>query len=599
MSNPLISDRDVDFLLYEVFDAPSLCALPTFADHERSTFDLVLQNCRRFAREVLFPTYKPMDAEPPHIEAGRIVLHPLWNKIYPQLIGLDLIAASRPYSAGGQQLPLLISTLASTYIMAGNLVAAGMIGLTTGAAHLIEAFGNETLKREFMTRMYRGEWTGTMALTEPQAGSSLADIKTRATPTPEGHYRISGSKIFISAGDHQLTDNIVHMTLARIDGAPAGIKGISLFAVPARRPQGDTLVDNDVAVASMIHKVGWRGGPSLALQFGERDDCHGWLVGEPGRGLSCMFQMMNEARLMVGANGVSTASVAYHQSVIYARERTQGRPPSVKADAQRPMVPIIEHADVRRMLLRQKAIVEGGLALLAMTALQGDLAAHATSPEARRRAGLLLDLLTPITKTFPAEKGFESNALAVQVHGGYGYSSEFLPEAWLRDQKLNSIHEGTTGIQGLDLLGRKVVAEGGAALTILAGEIESTVTSAQELGLFPAACETLRAAITQIGELTMFLAGKGLTGDVEGMLLHSADYLELMSVVVVSWLWLRQSVIAQRSLAAASATDADFYQGKLCTAQYFLATELPRAPHLIALCRQGEDSYARMQPAWF
>ena len=597
MQNPLVSDRDVDFLLYEVFDAPSLCALPTFADHERATFDLVLQNSRRFAREVLFPTYKPMDAEPPHVENGRIVLHPLWNKIYPQLIGLDLIAASRPYDAGGQQLPLLVTTLASTYIMAGNLVAAGMIGLTAGAAHLIEAFGNETLKREFMARMYRGEWTGTMALTEPQAGSSLADIKSRATPTADGHYLIQGSKIFISAGDHQLTDNIVHMTLARIDGAPAGIKGISLFAVPARRQVGDALVDNDVTVAGMIHKVGWRGGPSLALNYGERGDCHGWLVGEPGRGLACMFQMMNEARLMVGANGVSTASVAYHQSVIYARERTQGRPPAAKADTSRPPVPIIEHADVRRMLLRQKAIVEGGLSLLAVTALNSDLSHFAATAEERRRAGLLLDLLTPITKTFPAERGFEANALALQVHGGYGYSTEFLPEAWLRDQKLNTIHEGTTGIQGLDLLGRKVVQEGGAALSILAGEIETTVGQAESQGLFPAACASLRNAIGQIGELTMYLAQKGLMGDVEGMLLHSADYLDLMSIVVVSWLWLRQAVVAGKALPGGK--DAEFYQGKLCTAQYWLATELPRVPQLIALCRQGEDSYAKMQPAWF
>ena len=598
MANPLVSDRDVDFLLYEVFDAPSLCALPAFADHGRATFDLVLQNSRRFAREVLFPTYKAMDAEPPRLENGRIVLHPLWQKIYPQLVALDVIAASRPYSAGGQQLPLLVTTLASTYLMAGNLNAAGLVGLTAGAAHLIEEFGSEALKKDFMARMYSGEWTGTMALTEPQAGSSLADLKTRATPSAEGPYRIKGSKIFISAGDHSLTDNIVHMTLARIDGAPAGIKGISLFAVPARRWQGGTLVDNDVAVAGMIHKIGWRGGPSLALEFGERDDCHGWLVGEPGRGLSCMFQMMNEARIMVGANGVSTASVAYHQAVLYARERLQGRPPSVKADASRAPVPIIEHADVRRMLLRQKAIVEGGLSLLAVTALQRDRATHAVTPEERHRAGLLLDLLTPITKTFPAEKGFEANALSLQVHGGYGYSSEFLPESWLRDQKLNSIHEGTTGIQGLDLLGRKVVAEGGAALSILADAIEQTVQAAQAAGVFPTACERLRAAMARIGPLTMHLAQKGLSGDVEGMLLHSADYLELMSILVVSWLWLRQATVAQAQQDRA-AHDADFYRGKLCTAQYWLATELPRIDPLIDLCLSGEDSYARMQPAWF
>ena len=336
MQNPLVSDRDVDFLLYEVFDAPSLCALPTFADHERAHVRSGAAEqpplCARGAVSYL-------QADGCRATARRKRPHRP-----PSAVEQDLSAAHRARSRSrqvgpttpGQQLPLLVTTLASTYIMAGNLVAAGMIGLTAGAAHLIEAFGNETLKREFMARMYRGEWTGTMAPTEPQAGSSLADIKSRATPTADGHHLIQGSKIFISAGDHQLTDNIVHMTLARIDGAPAGIKGISLFAVPARRQVGDALVDNDVTVAGMIHKVGWRGGPSLALNYGERGDCHGWLVGEPGRGLACMFQMMNEARLMVGANGVSTASVAYHQSVIYARERTQGRPPAAKADTSRP-----------------------------------------------------------------------------------------------------------------------------------------------------------------------------------------------------------------------------------------------------------------------
>lgn len=605
MANPLVCDRNIDFLLYEVLDAPSLCTLPTFAEHGRETFDLVLQNSRRFAREVLFPTYKPMDAEPPQLENGRIVLHPAWRKIYPQLCSLDLIAASRPFAVGGQQLPLLLTTLASAYLMAGNLNVAGILGLTAGAAHLIEAFGSDELRQEFMTRMYRGEWTGTMALTEPHAGSSLADVKTRATPTADGHYLIQGAKIFISGGDHDLTDNIVHMTLARIDGAPAGLKGISLFAVPRRRRQGDGWVDNDVAVTGMIHKIGWRGAPSLALQFGEQGDCHGWLCGEPGRGLSCMFQMMNEARLMVGTNGVATASVAYHQAVQYARERPQGRPLSSKADASRPQVPIVEHADVRRMLLRQKAIVEGGLALLATAAKQADLFGHAGTAAERHRAGLLLDLLTPIAKSFPAEYGFESNALALQVHGGYGYSSEFLPEAWLRDQKLNSLHEGTTGIHGIDLLGRKVVAEGGAALVILQEEILATVARAQRAAIFPTLCERLAETMATVLPLTMQLASKGLQGDVEGMLLHSADYLQLLSIVVVSWQWLLQAAVAAEKLAAGTlttdmqTTERDFYEGKLCAAQYWLATELPRVPQLLALCQQGEDSYARMKPEWF
>ena len=607
MANPLVSDRDVEFLLYEVLDAAALHTLPAFAAHDRATFDLLIESARRLARGVLYPAYRAMDAEPPRFEGGRIITHPLMKTIYPQLVEFGLIGATRPVAVGGQQLPRLVCTLAATYLMAANLSACGYVGLTSAAAHLLESFGSAELQREFMARMYSGQWTGTMALTEPQAGSSLADVKTRAMPTAAGHYLIRGSKIFISAGDHDLTENVVHLTLARIAGAPAGVRGISLFAVPRRRREGEELVDNDVSVAGMIHKIGWRGLPSLAMEFGERDDCHGWLVGEPGRGLACMFQMMNEARLMVGANGVATASVAYHEAVSYARERPQGRPLTKKTSAQslgEPQVPIVEHADVRRMLLRQKAIVEGGLSLIATTAYQADLAEHATTQAERTRAALLLDLLTPVAKSFPAERGFEANTLALQVHGGYGYSSEFLPEAWLRDQKLNSIHEGTTGIQGLDLLGRKVMAQGGAALQLLAQEVGQTIERAQRAGVAPAWIEPLQGAVQTVGQLTLQLAQKGLAGEVEAMLLHSADYLELLSILIVGWQWLQQAAVARARLGEEAArvltsADRDFYEGKLCTAQYWLLTEVPRVTTLAALCASGEDSYGRMRPEWF
>ncbi|WP_437284864.1 acyl-CoA dehydrogenase [Sorangium sp. So ce406] len=595
--NPLLNDRDVDFLLYEVLDAPRLCALPCFADHARETFDLYLQSCRRLAREVLFPTYRPVDASPPRFEEGAISVHPALKQVFRPLVELGMLTATRPAAVGGQQLPLVVATLAGAYLMAANLSACGYLGLTTGAAHLIEAFGDDALKATFMTRMYAGEWTGTMALTEPQAGSSLADVQTRAAKTDAGHYLIRGSKIFISGGDHDLTENIVHLTLARIEGAPQGIKGVSLFAVPKRRPERGELVPNDVEVAGMIHKIGWRGIPSLAMSFGERGDCHGYLVGSPHQGIAYMFQMMNEARIMVGVNATATASAAYHEALGYALARPQGRRLGAK-DPQAPQVPIIEHADVRRMLLRQKAIVEGSLALVATTAMYADLADHAADAEERERAQRLLDLLTPIAKTFPAEKGFESNALAVQVHGGYGYSSEYLPEAWLRDQKLNSIHEGTTGIQGLDLLGRKAVAGGGAALVALGGEVQRAIGRAQRAGVDPAWGERLGVAMTLVGEVTAHLAEAGMRGDVERMLRHSADYMELASTVVVAWQWLAMAAAAREGLAA-GASPAGFYEGKLCAAQYWFSTELPRAEALAALCRSGEDSYARMKPEWF
>jgi butyryl-CoA dehydrogenase len=600
MANPRLSDRDVAFQLHEVLDATDLLRWPAFADHDASSFEGYLGACRRFARETLWPSYRAIDAEPPHLAAGRVLAHPRLRELWPRLRALGVIAATRPAAVGGQQLPLTIAVAAQVYLMAGNLAAFAYAGLTTGAAHLIEAFGSAELQARYLAPLYEGRWTGTMALTEPHAGSSLADLTTTAEPAADGDgHLVRGAKIFISGGDHDLVDNIVHLVLARIAGAPSGTRGISLFVVPARRPgRGGELVGNDVRVAGVIHKIGWRGIPSLALAFGDEGDCRGWLVGEPGRGLAYMFQMMNEARIMVGANSVATAAVAYHEAVAYARERPQGRPLEAR-EAEQPQVPIIEHADVRRMLLRQKAIVEGGLALVLRAARLADAAEHAPDDAARARARRILELMTPIAKTFPAERGFEANALALQVHGGYGYSSESVVEALLRDQKLNTIHEGTTGIQGLDLLGRKVMAEGGRALRELAEEVEAACVRAADAGLDASWVAAVREATRTTCALTESLGARGLGGDARGMLLHSADYLELCGIWVVGWLWLEQATAAARGGLAASAEDRAFYAGKRAAAQYWIRTELPRVAHLAALCRDGEDSYGAMAPAWF
>jgi butyryl-CoA dehydrogenase len=597
MANPLVDDRNVEFLLYEVFHADSVCRLPAYRDHSRETFDLVLQNARKFARDVLYPTYKPMDEAPAHLVGAGIQVHPLMKQVFPQLVEQGITAATRPYEVGGQQLPHVLQTVATLYGMAANLSAVGYLALTAGAARLIEAFGTDALKAEMMAPMYSGRWTGTMALTEPQAGSSLTDVKTTATKTDAGHYLLRGNKVFISGGDHDMTENIVHLTLGRIEGAPAGIKGVSLFAIPKRRREDGKLVPNDVHCAGAFHKMGWRGIPSIALNFGEAGDCHGWLVGEANKGISHMFQMMNEARLMVGMNAIATASVAYLESLEYARTRPQGRPVTAKNPAA-PQVPIIQHADVRRMLLRQKAIVEGALSLGVQTALYADVAAHAENPDDRRRAFLLLDMMTPIVKSFSAEKGFESNALAVQIHGGYGYTSEYLPEAWLRDQKLNSIHEGTTCMHSMDLLGRKVVADQGKALQLLGDEITSAIDRATAAGVDADLITAVKRAMALVGEVTMHLAGLGMGGNVDGMLLHSVDYLDLFSTVVIAWQWLLQAAVAKEKLAKGGAP-AEFFEGKLCAAQYWIKTELPRIEHLGHLCRSGEASYARMNDAWF
>lgn len=593
-TNPLVDDGFVDFLLYDVLDAESLCALDGFNHHSKETFDLFLDSVRKLARQDLLPTYKEMDENPPRFEDGRIKTHPALVDLYRQMVEVGVLSGTRPEEVGGQQIPILVHTLASAYLMAGNLSAYGYVGLTHGAAHLIEAFGSDELKAEFMTPMYEGEWTGTMALTEPHAGSSLADITTTATPTEEGHYLIKGSKIFISGADQSFTDNVVNLTLARITGAPSGTKGISLFAIPRLRPENGELVSNDVAVAGLIHKIGWRGLPSLALEFGDSGDCRGWLVGEPHQGLRYMFQMMNEARLMIGVNGASTASVAYHEARSYAIERRQGRRPGERSEEQ---VPIVSHADVRRMLLRQKAIVEGSFAVLAQAARYADYASHGPESE-RERAALLLDLLTPIAKTFPAEKGFEANTLAIQVHGGYGYTSEYLPEAYMRDQKLNTLHEGTSGIQSMDLLGRKVVQKGGAGLRALAEEIAATVEQARAAGCDTALCDAISQATDAAISLTMELGQRGMAGDTDGMLGHSFDYLDMMSTLVVGWQWLKMAAVA-RTRFASDPAQQDRLHGVEAAAQYWIRTEVPRMAVLAELCRSAEDSYLKAEPAWF
>ncbi len=593
-TNPLLNDRFIDFLLFETLNVEALLALPAFAEHNRETVEIYLSSARRLARQHLFPAYKPMDEAPPRLENGHVHVHPAMHDLYPRLVELGVLAATRPPEVGGQQLPMTVASLATCYLMAGNLSAYCYLGLTTGAARLIESFGSDELKERFMARMYAGEWTGTMALTEPHAGSSLSDVTTGATKTDEGYYLIKGSKIFISGGDHDLTENIVHLTLARIEGAPPGIKGVSLFAVPKNRLEGDKLVPNDVEVAGVIHKIGWRGLPSLALAYGGSDDCRGWLVGEPHRGISYMFQMMNEARLMVGMNAAATASVAFHESLDYAKNRPQGRGQENR-DPRSAQIPIIEHADVRRMLLRQKAITWGSLALLAYTARLTDLSEHAATEAEKQRSFMLLDLLTPMAKSFPAEKGFESNALAVQVLGGYGYSSEYLPESWLRDQKLNSIHEGTTGIHSLDLLGRKIPSAGGAAFGALMVEIAATCQRARKAGIAEQLVRCVEDATTATSETTQILAMLGMQGDVAGMLRHSAHYLDLASTLVMGWTWLGLATTAQKNRENRP-HDADFYEGILLAAQYWIRTEVPRIDYLAKLCQSGEDSYARIRP---
>jgi hypothetical protein len=366
--------------------------------------------------------------------------------------------------------------------------------------------------------------------------------------------------------------------------------------VPRMRPNPGTgeLEFNDVHTSQLVHKIGWKGLPSLGLSYGEDDDCIGWLLGEPGQGLAYMFQMMNEARILVGANATATASAAYHESLAYARERTQGRRIDRKGNSSKP-VPIIEHPDVRRMLLRQKAIVEGSLSLLVTAAGYEDLATHSEDPAERERAQLILDVLTPVTKSFAAERGFESTSLALQIHGGYGYSSEYLPELWLREQRLNSIHEGTTGIQSLDLLGRKIIAKGGKALLLLSEELRADIEDARRSGVDDELCDAVKIELGRATGLTQVLGARGLGGDLTGMLAHSVDYLTLFSNLIIAWQWLRMAGAACRGLGREiDAATTDYYRGKIEAARYWIRTELADNARLAVLCETGEDSYLKV-----
>ncbi|MEJ2715979.1 MAG: acyl-CoA dehydrogenase family protein, partial [Deltaproteobacteria bacterium] len=441
MATKFVSEKNVRFILYDVLDSEALTTYPYFSEHNRETFDLVLETALKMGKDLLQPALREMDQSPPRFVDGQVRVHPVVKTYMKQSGEGGWIAANAPFELDGQQLPITITNACMFIFAAANYSASVYPLLTTGAAHLIESFASQDLIDTFLPKMFSGLWQGTMALTEPQAGSSLADVATQAEPTDEGHYKIRGQKIFISASDHDGVENIVNLMLARIKGAPPGVKGISLFVVPKKRLDvHGNLVPNDVTVTTVYHKLGYRGSPIAQLSLGEGNDCRGYLVGEAHRGLSYMFQMMNEARIGVGIGAAAIASAAYYTALQYARERPQGRRLSEK-DPTQPPVPIIEHPDVKRMLLFQRAVMEGSFSLLLQCSLLADLV-RVTDGEERDRNWLLLDLLTPVAKSYPSEMGVLSVSQALQCLGGYGYCEEFPVEQFYRDVRIHPIHEG-------------------------------------------------------------------------------------------------------------------------------------------------------------
>jgi butyryl-CoA dehydrogenase len=593
----LLSRRDLEFLLYDWLDVESLTSRPRFAEHSRETFDAVLELSEQVATEQFAPHNRAADLAEPWFDGERVHMIPEVADALRILGETGIVGAGMDESVGGMQLPQTVTQACFLWLQAANVGTAAYPFLTTANANLLIVHGSPEQVEMFVRPMVEGRYFGTMCLSEPQAGSSLADITTRAEPRDDGTYRLFGNKMWISGGDHELSENIVHLVLAKIPGAPAGVKGISLFVVPRFLVGQDGVQGerNDVVLAGLNHKMGYRGTVNTLLNFGEgrhtpggEAGAVGYLVGEPNRGLTYMFHMMNEARVGVGGGAAALGCTGYLHALDYARTRTQGRPAGAK-EPTAPPVPIIEHPDVARMLLAQKSYAEGAVALVLYCSRLLDEERTAATEEERARAHLLLDVLTPIAKSWPSQWCLRANDLAIQVHGGYGYTREYAVEQFYRDNRLNPIHEGTHGIQGLDLLGRKVVMAGGAGLTLLLEMITATVGKARAAGGEPAAhADALAAAAARVAEVTATLWG---AEDPAVTLANSSTYLEAVGHVVVAWMWLEQ-------VLAAASREGDFVEGKRAAARYFFRYELPRTGPQFALLASLDRTTLDVHPGW-
>ncbi len=574
----------LDFLLYDWLKVDQLSERARFADHSRATFDAVLDTCERLARDKFAPFNRLLDTQEPVVEDGRVRLPQATHDALHAYAATGMIAASQDADIGGMQLPCVVEKAANAFFSQACIAMGGYVMLTHGNAGLLMAHGTARQQEVFAAREFAGEWFGTMCLSEPQAGSSLSDIATRATPDGDdfaadplgARYRLVGNKMWISAGEHEITPNIVHLVLAKIPGPdgrlPAGVKGISLFIVPKHRVDAEgnlTGERNDVVLAGLNHKLGYRGTTNTLLNFGEKGGATGYLVGNPGDGLRCMFHMMNEARIGVGLGATMLGAAGYDASLAYAKQRSQGRPIGAGGkDASAPPVRLIEHADIRRMLLAQKSYVEGGLALALYCARLVDEQRTGT-PESQAEAGTLLEMLTPIAKSWPSEWALEANSLAIQIHGGYGYTRDFPVEQHWRDNRLNMIHEGTHGIQALDLLGRKAVMQGGAGLKLLAHRIDATIARALPRARLAAYANALAQALQRLGAATR---SAWATASPEDALANATPYLQAFGHTILAWLWLDVGA----SLLEAGDAGSSANVGRLAALDYFMRYELPK-----------------------
>lgn len=598
MATTYFSKRNLQFLLFEVFKADELTQYDYFSAHDRETFNMVLDSATYIADTLMYPYLKEVDKNQPELKEGRVTVHPQ-IKAYLKAMGeAGLIGAGFSFEHGGQQLPEMICSSVGFIVMAANN---GMMytGLSSGAAHLITSFGSPALIDAYVPNLLSGTWQGTMALTEPQAGSSLSDVTTTATPlttndstatSQSGVYRIKGQKVFISAGDHDASENIIHLMLARIDGAPKGTKGISLFVVPKYRldDQGN-FVDNDVTSTGVYHKMGQKGVPAMHLTMGSNDDTIGYLVGQPNQGLSYMFQMMNEARIGVGMTATAIATAAYYAALQYAKERPQSRRLNEKNHLDSPQIPIINHPDVRRMLLFQKAVTEGSLSLLLEASRLYDLH-EVTEGEEKENTFLLLDLLMPVAKSFPSEMGVQSVSQSLQTFGGYGFTEDFPVEQLYRDIRITPIYEGTTGIQAQDLLGRKMTMKGGKAPQLLFAEISKTIGVASTYDDLKPYADLLTNELKRTQDVLASLLPYAQQGNIERYLSDATLFLEFFGIVVIAWQWLKQALVAKQALLTQNpeGDELAFYEGKIHTMKYYFHYEVPKTLGLAVRLKDPE-----------
>ncbi len=611
--------QTADFLLYDWLQVESLQTRPRFADHSRETFDSVMDTCERIACEKFAPFNRLADTEEPWFDGDKVHLPEASHAAAKAYAESGMLAAAQDHEIGGMQLPCVVEMAANSFFSKAGIGIGGGGMLTSGNANLLMAHGTPLQQRVFAHNEFSGRFFGTMCLSEPQAGSSLSDIVTRATPDgddaaldPLGpRFRLRGNKMWISNGEHELSENIIHLVLAKIPGADGqlvpGARGISLFIVPKKLVDVEgrlTGERNDVALAGLNHKLGYRGIPNTLLNFGEgkfpvqgRAGAVGYLVGRPGEGLRCMFHMMNEARIAVGLGAAMLGYAGFEASLDYAKTRPQGRAMGVAGkDATQPQIAIIEHADVKRMLLAQKSYCEGALALeLYCARLVDEL--HTGEAAAAKDAGLLLDMLTPIAKSWPSEWCLEANSLAIQVLGGYGYTRDFPVEQYWRDNRLNMIHEGTHGIQGLDLLGRKVVMNGGEGLKLLVATVAATTARAQGEPSLREHASQVTAMLTALQRATQ---AAWATGNPDEALANATPYLQAFGHTVLAWIWLDVALCAQAARQAArDPQQQDRLSGTLAAATYFFHYELPRVPAWLGVVESRDSTCRSMASEWF